>query len=161
MDKPLPTSLECKNVSVTYRWSAVAITEDMTHDAVIFGVVSNRYESGAHNIFAVDAFGISMKDQLVCDGNDVFLKYDSEYTPFKPNEIICMEYEISNGNKCTLSFYNESKHNEFIWKINLPNEIAGREVTNWYPVFSKTDSGLIKVVPCQTNYKDAKQLQMI
>ena len=57
-----------------------------------------------------------------------------------------MEFEIYNGNQVKLSFYNESKENEFIYSVDLPND--NQEITSWYPVFSKpNDEGLIKLIP--------------
>ena len=85
-----------------------------------------------------------MEDGLVFD---VDFEEDNGYKAFRANEIICMEYKISKCSKCTLSFYNESKDNEFMYKIDLPHCIAHTKITAWYPVFKSNSSGIITVLP--------------
>ena len=151
LDQPLPTSLQSKSMSVVYRWRALA-TKNIRGASVIFGVVSNRcYNFHAYpHVFLLDAYGISMEDRLVFDDFDGWslLEDYSDYKAFKANEIICMEYEVSQGHKCTLSFYDASKNHKLLWKIDLPNYVGWTKIKNWYPVFSKSNkSGLIKVIP--------------
>ena len=147
LDEPLPTLLEKGNTSMIYRWRAVIeATCGGSLDAVIFGVVSNRCKKfhAYPYIDLLDGYGISMHARHVYHGlaNQLFVDYEA----FKPHDIVCMEYEISDVNKCKLSFYNESKDNEFMYAIDLPNDI--KEITSWYPVFSKPNSdGLIKIIP--------------
>ena len=149
LDQPLPASVTGTSISIVYRWRAV---NEAPHgdDAVIFGVVSNRcigkdFEAYPWESELIDARGISMEDGVIFDGSDDYENNAPDYKAFKQFEIICMEFEISNGNECKLSFYNESKDNEFIYCMNLPNN---KEITNWYPVFSKPGTkGLIKMIP--------------
>ena len=154
LDQPLPISLDKDEISKIFRWRAVIDAKCIDSKAIIFGVTSNR----CHNFHGypfgslMDPYGISMRNNRVFLGNTNKRANDSKFAGFKSHEIICMEYEIYNGNKVKLSFYNETKENEFIYSINLPNDI--KEITSWYPVFSKPrtsrhddDNGMIKVIP--------------
>ena len=146
LDKPLPISLDNKDSSIIFRWRAVIEAMCEGSDAVIFGVVSNRCDKFHAYPYGQlkDQWGISMRSRrlfLGCGKGS-----DDKYIAFQRDEIICMEYEIYNGNEIKLSFYNETKENEFIYSMNLPND--NDEITNWYPVFSKPNNdGLIKVIP--------------
>ena len=154
LNAPLPISLKDNITSMIYRWRAVNEDEkDPAHYAVIFGVVSNRcidfHEYPYSNL--VDAYGISMQAGLVFYGTDEYNQNDAnepDYKGFKGQELIGMEYEISNSSKCKLSFYNESKDNEFMFEIDLPNEVDDEKIEGWYPVFSKPNSSKnIRIIP--------------
>ena len=151
MDEPLPTCSKCKEISVIYRWRAVA-NKLTGPQAVTFGVVPDhcninlmqRYQ----HIFLIGAYGISTIDGLIFDGSWVRSKDHNDYIAFKNSEIIRMEYEISQSNECSLSFYNESRDNQFIWRLALPKKMGNKKIMNWYPVFSKQDlAGWIRVIP--------------
>ena len=60
-----------------------------------------------------------MRDGVVFHGD---IEDDDDYVGFKRSETICMEYKIWNGNKCKLSFYNESKDDELLHEVALPND---------------------------------------
>lgn len=152
LDQRLPTSLKSSSITNAFRWRAVAGPE--VKGCVLFGVISNRcdkyYLHSSQQVFLVDIYAISTVDSLIYEGgwytNDPTINH--HYKAFRRNEIICMKYEISQGDQCTLSFYNESQNNEFLWTINLPKYISQRRVKNWYPVFTKTsNSGFIRVIP--------------
>ena len=122
-------------------------------DYVIFGVVSNRCTNfNCFPMYLVDPCGISAKRTQVFemgDWNTIGFGCDMttirDYKAFESEDIICIEYEISSGNKCKLSFYNESENNTLLHTIDLPNDEG---ITNWYPVFSKPNwGGSIKVIP--------------
>ena len=144
LNEPLPTSMECKEMSLIYRWRAKFCRRGRVGrlQSVIFGITTEDQN---------DAFGISSRDNFVCDGNLFWAWEEKGYKGFKEDEMICMEYEISEGNKCSLSFYNESKDNQFIRKFDLPKYVANykKEIKSWYPVFTNPEGShyLISVVP--------------
>ena len=148
LDQPLPISLDNDKISMIFKWRAVIDAKCYSSDAIIFGVTSNR----CHNFHGypfgslMDPYGISMRNTRVFLGNEKKKANDDKYISFKYNEIIRIEYEIYNGNEIKMSFYNESKENEFIYSMNLPND--NDEIKNWYPVFSKPNiPGSITVIP--------------
>ena len=146
LDQPLPISLEYKNMSITYRWRAVCECScEGSLDAVIFGVVSNRctrFHAYPYSDLK-DGYGIARNEFRVFYGPGY--GNNEKYKGFNKDEVICIEYEVSDCNKCRLSFYNESKDNEFMFAMELPNR---KDITNWYPVFSKPNSaGCIRVIP--------------
>ena len=80
---------------------------------IIYGIVSNRCQRlsiFAHDL--VDSYGISPKQHHVFKGTCNMIPNENTYIGFKGDEVIRMEYMISNRNKCKLSFYNESSDNK-------------------------------------------------
>ena len=154
MDQPLPTSTKGEqgnDIPVIYRWRAIA--EGLVdRQPLFFGVLSNRCNThmllNYSHMFLSDAYGICMQNGLLFDGSWFESRSYGEYKAFKPNEIICMEYEIYKKDKCVLSFYIESKNHELLWKVDLPKSIGWININSWYPVFSKPNSwGSITVIP--------------
>ena len=78
------------------------------------------------------------------DGDLFWSGEGAGYKGFSENEIICMEYEIAQGDKCSLSFYNETNNNQFIRKFDLPKFVTSskNKIKNWYPVFANGHFGL-------------------
>lgn len=64
------------------------------------------------------------------------VNYIRKQIQIPPRQIIRMEYEISNTDKCTLSFYIESWNNQLLSKVNLPKYAGNpKQKITWYPRF--------------------------
>ena len=112
----------------------------------IIGVVSNQcIDLNKHAYGLQHQYGISTQKCKVFKGKGDRI-YDEKYIDGVISaDMICVEYEISNGNECKLSFYNETQDNKLLYSMDLPN---GQEITCWYPVFSLYfEDGEVRVVP--------------
>ena len=152
LGQSLPTTVEGidpRNIPVIYGWRAMIKGSSKKKLEATFGVLSDPFgttSNPSNKGISSGLFGISMVHGLVFYGHE-FQKKSPKYKAFKPNEIIRMEFEVNIEQQCTLSFYNESKDNEFIWKLVLPKYFDGTKITKWYPIFSKMrNSCSIKVI---------------
>ena len=156
LDQPLPVSLKNKNIKQTWRWRAKTSKKNIINsqycEYLIFGVVSNQcsnFEDFPCKSL-VDTYGISAKQKYVFNGTSNLIKNVKAQKGFKAYNKIRMEYTISSGDQCTLSFYNESLNDSFIYSMELPKS---EKITGWYPVFSQPytttgmDGGYTKVIP--------------
>ena len=88
----------------------------------MFGMISNQpkwVDNYAKSL--MDVYGISPKRRCVYKGTRNMTEKEYAYKGFKEEDMIRMEFMISNGTECKLSFYNESKNNKFLYSMNLPN----------------------------------------
>ena len=111
---------------------------------IIFCVVSNickYFESYPLSGYGglIDAYGVSMRHHLI---HYPTKRDNKENIAFECDEVICMEYEITDGNKYQLSYYNESKDNQLVFSMDLPSMIEWMKIRSWFLLYLSSRIGL-------------------